>query len=206
MLEIFTGSGLAAAAGMNAYIPLLLVGLANRFLPQFISVPDGWAWLSNPWVLVIIGVLLVVEMVADKIPAVDSINDVLQSVVRPASGGLVFGSSSGATTMAVEDPAEFFTTHQWVPIAIGVVIALAVHGMKAVSRPAVNAVTLGAAAPVVSTAEDFGSVTLSVFAIILPVLAIIGVLVVVILGIFMVRRRLRGRSDKALRPATEQEL
>lgn len=190
---------------MNAYIPLLLVGLANRFLPQFISIPDGWAWLSNPWVLVIIGVLLIVEVVADKIPAVDSVNDVLQSVVRPASGGLVFGSSSGATTMAVEDPAEFFTTHQWVPIAIGVVIALCVHGMKAVSRPAVNAVTLGAAAPIVSTAEDVGAITLSVFAIILPVLAIIGVLVVVILGIVMVRRRLRGRSDKELRPATEQE-
>lgn len=204
MLELFTGTGLAAAAGMNAYIPLLLVGLGNRFLPQFIAIPDGWAWLSNPWVLVIIGVLLVVEIIADKIPAVDSVNDVLQSVVRPASGGLVFGSSSGATTMAVTDPATFFTTHQWVPIALGVVIALAVHGMKMVARPAVNAVTLGAAAPIVSTAEDFSSVTLSLFAIVLPVLAIIGVVVVVILGIVMVRRRRRGRSAGPLTPATEQ--
>lgn len=204
MLEIFTGSGLAAAAGMNAYIPLLMVGLANRFLPQFISVPDGWAWLSNPWVLGIIGVLLVVELVADKIPAVDSVNDVLQTVVRPASGGLVFGSSSGASTMAVTDPAEFFTTHQWVPIVIGIVIALGVHGLKTTARPVANAVTLGAAAPIMSTVEDFSSVALSVFALILPVLAILGVIAVIVLGVLLVRRRRRGRSDTPLTPATEQ--
>ena len=203
MLEIFTGSSLAAAAGMNAYIPLLMVGLMNRFLPQFIALPDGWAWLSNGWVLVIIGVLLVVELIADKIPAIDSINDILQTVVRPASGGLVFGSSSGATTAAVTDPAEFFTSNQWIPIAVGVLIALVVHGAKALGRPLANTVTGGTAAPVLSTAEDFGAIALSILAIVLPVLAAIGVVILVVLTVVSMRRRRRKRAEK-LKPATEQ--
>ena len=88
MLEVLTGAGLAAAAGLNAYIPLLVMGLAARF--DWIGLPSGWTWLSNEWVLVIIGLLLVVEVVADKVPAVDSVNDWIQTVVRPASGGIVF--------------------------------------------------------------------------------------------------------------------
>mgnify|MGYP003887483065 CR=1 FL=1 len=82
MLEFLTGSGLAAAAGMNAYIPLLVVGLANRFFPDAMQLPDGWAWLSNGWVLGIVAVLLVIEVVADKIPAVDTVNDWIQTMNR----------------------------------------------------------------------------------------------------------------------------
>lgn len=82
MLELLTGTGLAVAAGLNAYIPLLIVGLGARFT-DFITLPAGWAWLSNEWVLVIVAVLLVVEIVADKIPVVDSINDWLQSICDP---------------------------------------------------------------------------------------------------------------------------
>lgn len=193
VLEIMTGSSLAAAAGMNAYIPLLLVGLANRLLPQVLTLPEGWAWLSNGWVLAIIGVLLLIEVIADKIPAVDSINDILQTVVRPASGGLVFGSSSGATTVAVQDPAAFFASNQWVPIVIGVVIALTVHGVKATARPVANTVTAGAAAPALSTAEDVGAVILTVLAIVLPVLALLCAAAAMVFAVVAVRRRRRAR-------------
>ena len=89
MLEILTGTGLAAAAGLNAYIPLLLVGLGARFT-DLITLPAGWAWLENEWVLGVVTVLLVIEFVADKIPAVDTINDWIQTVVRPTAGGLVY--------------------------------------------------------------------------------------------------------------------
>lgn len=182
---------------MNAYIPLLMIGLANRFLPQLIALPDGWAWLSNGWVLVIIGVLLVIEIVADKVPAVDSVNDIVQTVIRPASGGLVFGSSSGATTVAVTDPAEFFASNQWVPIVIGIVIALAVHGVKATARPVANTVTVGAAAPVLSTAEDFSAIALTVLAVVLPVLAIGAAIALVVLAVIAVRRRRRRLRRQA---------
>ena len=78
MLELLTGTGLAVAAGLNAYVPLLIIGLAARFF-DFVQLPPAWNWLSNEWVLLIIAVLLVIEIVADKIPVVDSINDWLQT-------------------------------------------------------------------------------------------------------------------------------
>ena len=86
-----TGFGLATAAGLNAYIPLLAMGLLGRFT-HLITLPPGWAWLENGWVIGIVAVLLLVEIVADKIPALDSINDTVQTFVRPTAGGIVFGS------------------------------------------------------------------------------------------------------------------
>ena len=201
MLEFLTGSGLAAAAGMNAYIPLLVVGLANRFFPDAMQLPDGWAWLSNGWVLGIVAVLLVIEVVADKIPAVDSVNDVLQSIVRPTAGGLAFGSSSTASTVAVTDPAAFFASNQWVPIVVGAVIALGVHTAKSLARPAANVATAGTAAPVVSTIEDVGAIGLSLLAIVAPVLGLVALALLGVLG-WSLWRRARRRSA-GLRSATE---
>ncbi|MET0302745.1 MAG: DUF4126 domain-containing protein, partial [Microbacteriaceae bacterium] len=173
MLELLTGTGLAVSAGLNAYIPLLALGFASRFL-DFVELPGGWAWLENGWVQLILVVLLVVEIVADKIPAVDSVNDWIQTIVRPASGGIVFGSGTSAETAAVSDPGQFFADDQWVPIAVGVVLALLVHLAKTALRPIANAVTAGVAAPVLSTVEDAGSVTLALLALLAPVLVILG--------------------------------
>lgn len=194
MLEILTGSGLAVAAGLNAYIPLLVLGLAGRFL-DFVHLPDNWAWLSNPWVLVILGVLLVIEIVADKIPVVDSINDWIQTIVRPVAGGIAFGTGSASGTAVVKDPAAFFTSYAWVPIAIGVLLALATHLTKMASRPVLNAATVGAAAPIVSTAEDFGSVILSFLALLVPVLVIVAIGGVVVGFVALFRRRFRTRRE-----------
>ncbi|HEU4808744.1 MAG TPA: DUF4126 domain-containing protein [Homoserinimonas sp.] len=174
MLEFLTGAGLALSAGLNAYIPLLAIGLASRFL-EFVQLPDAWAWLENEWVLGLLGVLLVIEFFADKIPVVDSINDWVQTVVRPAAGGLAFGSGSTSETLTVPDPAAFFESNQWVPIVTGVVLALGVHLLKMTARPILNAVTVGAAASAASTAEDAGSLLVSIMAILLPILVIISV-------------------------------
>lgn len=194
MLEALTGTGLAVAAGLNAYIPLLLLGLAGR-LTDVVQLPAGWAWLENEWVLGILAVLLVIEVVADKIPAVDSINDWLQTIVRPAAGGIVFGSGSGAQTVAVTDPEAFLASQQWVPIAAGIVIALVVHGLKMAARPAANALTGGAAAPVLSTVEDIGAVGFSILAIVVPVLVVVALLgLVVALPLLLARARRRRLS------------
>lgn len=81
MLAALTGLGLSTAAGLNAYIPLLVVGvLAN--LTDAVKLPDGYSWLSNWGVLAVIAVLLMAEFVLDKVPAVDSVNDTIQTVVR----------------------------------------------------------------------------------------------------------------------------
>ncbi|HRN28149.1 MAG TPA: DUF4126 domain-containing protein [Terrimesophilobacter sp.] len=197
MLEFLTGAGLALSAGLNAYVPLLVVGLAGRFT-ELMTLPEGWSWLSNDWVLIILGVLLLVEVVADKVPVVDHVNDVLQSVVRPVAGGLAFGSGSASETVAVTDPAEFFASNQWVPIAVGVVLALAVHLTKAFSRATVNAATVGTAAPLVSTAEDVGSVGLSFAALVVPVLVVVALIGFVWLVVWLLsRRRRRTRTSAA---------
>ena len=200
MLEVLTGAGLAAAAGLNAYIPLLVMGLAARF--DWIGLPSGWTWLSNEWVLVIIGLLLVVEVVADKVPAVDSVNDWIQTVVRPASGGIVFAGGIGTETVAVDDPGSFFSTGAWVPIVIGIVLALVVHLAKMAVRPIANLGTAGVAAPVLSTAEDGASLLMVVFALVAPILVLIGLVLMVLGFVLLVRAMRRRRQARAAALAT----
>ncbi|GIE22895.1 MULTISPECIES: DUF4126 domain-containing protein [Winogradskya] len=206
MLEVLTGSGLAASAGLNAYIPLLTMGLLARYTDT-IDLPGGWQWLSNGWVIAILAVLLAVEMVADKVPVVDHINDVVQTIVRPTAGGLAFGAGSSSETVTVTDPGSFFGSHQWVPIAAGVVLAFGVHSVKAASRPVVNATTAGFGAPVASTAEDITSVLLSLLAILLPILVLLGLVLLVFGGWWVIRRRQqRKRERRSVQGVETQQL
>jgi hypothetical protein len=196
MLEVLTATGLALAAGLNAWIPLLVIGALDRFT-GLVELPAGWEWLSNEWVLLILLVLLIVEIIADKVPGLDSLNDIVQTVVRPTAGGLAFGSGVGATTTAVTDPEAFFSSPDWIPVAIGVILALGVHTAKALARPVVNASTAGVGAPVVSTLEDVGSVSLSFVAILIPLLVLIAIAVMAVLVVVLVRRRREGRRRHA---------
>ena len=194
VLESLMGIGLASSAGLNAYIPLLIVGLLGRFT-DVIELPASFRWLENPWVLGFVTILFAIEFVADKIPVVDHMNDLIQTVVRPTSGGLVFGAASGAQTATVTDPADFFTSNQWVPIVAGIIISFIVHSMKAAARPVINASTAGVGAPVASTAEDFVSALMAVVAILLPFLIIFFILGMV--GFFVLVRRWRRRRKEA---------
>lgn len=194
-MELLTGFGLATAAGLNAYIPLLALGLLARFT-HLVTLPHGWTWLENGWVMAIVAVLLLVEVIADKIPALDSINDTIQTFVRPTAGGIVFGSGTAAQTAAVTDPGSFVTSGQWVPIAIGVVTALVVSLTKSAVRPAANVATAGVAAPVLSTIEDVTSIGLVFVAILLPVLVLVALAVLVWAAFALVRRRRRRRENQ----------
>jgi hypothetical protein len=193
VLEALTGLGLATSAGLNAYIPLLAVGLLARYT-HLITLPSSWLWLENGWVLAILLVLLSIEMVADKIPVVDHVNDVVQTVVRPTAGGLVFGAASSSQT--VSDPGSFFSGHKWIPIAAGIIISLTVHGMKATARPVINLSTAGVGAPIVSTLEDIASVGLSLVAIVLPVLVLVFIAGMIALFWWAMRRRKRRKAAK----------
>ncbi|SBS77649.1 conserved membrane hypothetical protein [uncultured Mycobacterium sp.] len=192
-MELMTGFGLATAAGLNAYIPLLAMGLLGRFT-DLITMPHTWSWLENGWVIAIVAILLVVEIVADKIPALDSVNDVVQTFVRPTAGGIVFGSGTAAQTAAITDPGEFARTGQWVPIAIGVVTALVVHLTKTTVRPAANVATAGFAAPVLSTIEDITSVALVFIAILIPALVLAVLIGLVWAAVVLWRRRRRRKT------------
>ena len=193
MLEILTGTGLAAAAGLNAYIPLLLMGIAGRI--DWIQLPNGWLWLENEWVMVILGVLFIIEIIADKVPAVDSVNDWIQTAVRPASGGIVFAGGIGTSTVAVDDPGNFFSSGAWIPVVIGIVLALLMSLAKSAVRPVANIATGGAAAPALSTAEDGASVVLVILAIVAPVLVLIALGLVILCFVMLLRRMRRRRRE-----------
>ncbi|MFV8050238.1 DUF4126 domain-containing protein [Mycobacterium sp. 48b] len=192
-MELLTGFGLATAAGLNAYIPLLALGLLSRFT-HLVSLPAGWSWLENGWVMAIVAVLLLVEVVADKIPALDSVNDTIQTFVRPTAGGIVFGSGTASQTAAVADPGAFAQSGQWVPVAIGAITALVVSLTKSTVRPAANVATAGVAAPVLSTVEDVTSVGLVFVAILLPILVLVA-LVALLWGAFRLWRWRKRRGE-----------
>lgn len=195
-MELFTGFGLASAAGLNAYIPLLAMGLLGRYT-HLVTLPHGWSWLQNGWVIAIVAVLLVVEIVADKIPALDSINDTIQTFVRPTSGGIVFGSGTAAQTAAVTDPGAFVHSGQWIPVVLGVLTALTVSLTKSTVRPVANVATAGVAAPVLSTVEDVASVGLVLVAVLVPVLVLLVLAALVWGAVVLIRRRRRQRAAPA---------
>lgn len=200
MEQLLTGLGLSTAAGLNAYIPMLMLGLLARFT-DIVNLPQGWNWLENGWVLLIVAVLLLVEIVADKVPALDTINDSVQMFVRPAAGGIVFGSGTAAQTAAVADPGQWAQSGGWIPVAIGVVVALAVSLTKSAVRPAANVATAGIAAPVLSTIEDVTSFGLVFIALLLPVLVLVIVAALIWAGWRLWRRIRRRRNVPYAAPA-----
>ncbi len=197
MLELITGVTLAAAAGLNAYIPLLGLGLLSRFT-DIMELPTGWLWLEHDWALWTVGALLALEILVDKVPALDSVNDVVQTVVRPASGGMVFAAGSASSTVAVEDPSALISSAQFWPFMLGIVIALIPHVLKAVARPILNVLTAGAGAVVVSAFEDLGAALLTVLAVIVPVIALLLLILVAVLLVRRLRRALAERRAQQL--------
>lgn len=187
MLEIITGGALSTAAGLNAYVPLLGMALLSRFT-ELVQLPASWHWLENGWAIGILGFLLLVEILVDKFPVLDSVNDALQTVVRPASGGIVFAAGTGSETAAVADPAAFAESSQFWPFLIGIGIALIPHVLKAVARPILNALSAGLGTAVMSTLEDAGAVVLTLLAVLVPLAALAFAILVAALLIRRVRR------------------
>lgn len=194
MVEVIAGIVLAIAAGLNAYIPLLGVALLARFTP-LIVLPENWAWLEVDWVMWLLGGLLALEMLVDKFPVLDTINDVLQTVVRPASGGMVFSIGVASETAAVSDPQAFLSSEAVWPFLIGIAVAFVPHVLKALVRPVLNVVTAGAGAAVTSVAEDIGAGALTILALVAPVIALGAAGAVLVLLIRRMRRVLQQRRD-----------
>ena len=154
MEGIFSAFGLSASAGLNAYIPLLIVSLVAKFT-DLIKLDDPWSALTSWWIIGLLVILSIVEFFADKIPAVNHVNDVIQTVVRPVAGAIVFAASADTIT----------EIHPVLSLAAGLLVAGTVHVAKAGAlRPAVTATTAGTGNVVVSIVEDIVSTILSILA------------------------------------------
>ena len=179
-----TALGLATAAGLNAWIPLLATGLLARYT-NAIHLDGTWANLENTGVLIALAAVAVADFVGDKVPGVDHALHAVGTVIAPVTGVAAALSSSSALDVS---PALM--------TIIGLVAAETSHGTRMAIRPFSTVTTGGLGNPVVSLIEDVASVALSVVAIILPVLA--ALLVVAMFAVaWRVIRRLRRRRAQA---------
>ncbi|MBW3670535.1 MAG: DUF4126 domain-containing protein [Acidobacteria bacterium] len=181
-----TALGLGAAAGINAWATLLVYGFLARFYPSLFSGDLAEFFASTP-VLITVGAAYLVEFVADKVPAVDHVWDLIQTFVRPFAGAvLAFGSAKEEMPGAMMILAA----------VIGGGAALTTHLGKAALRGASTASTGGLANPFLSLVEDIFAFGQAVLAIFLPwvVLAMLVALMLMLL-IWGVKRR--GRGDTA---------
>ncbi|MEJ2487064.1 MAG: DUF4126 domain-containing protein, partial [Anaerolineales bacterium] len=166
MEGIFSAFGLSASAGLNAYIPMLIVALLAKFT-NLINLNQPWDALTSWWIIGLLFLLSIVEFFADTIPAVNHINDVIQTFIRPTAGAILFAASADTLT----------DVHPVLSLAAGLLVAGGVHAAKAGAlRPAVTATTAGTGNIVVSILEDIISTIMSILAVLLPV--VLGVLIV----------------------------
>ncbi|HEX2696158.1 MAG TPA: DUF4126 domain-containing protein [Anaerolineales bacterium] len=169
-LGIFSAFGLSASAGLNAYIPLLVVGVIAHYT-DWIKLNSPWDLLANPYILIMLGVLLIIEMLADKIPAVNHINDLIQTFVRPVAGAVAFAASTNVIT----------GLNPLIALACGLLVAGSVHAVKAVAvRPIVTATTGGTGNVPVSVAEDLTSTVVSALSIFVPIAVVVLVAIMIL--------------------------
>jgi hypothetical protein len=117
---------LGFASGLRLYAVLFIVGIAGYM--GYVDLPAGLAPLAHPLVLIASGFMCFVEFFADKVPGVDSLWDVVHTLIRiPAGAALaasVFGDSSSATMLAAA--------------ILGGTLAAGSHFAKAGSRALIN--------------------------------------------------------------------
>jgi len=183
---VFAAFGLSASAGLNAYVPLLVVALMARFT-DLINLAEPWDALTSWWVIGVLILLGLVEFFADKIPVVNHVNDAIQTFVRPTAGAILFAASAKVVT----------DIHPILAIVAGILVAGGVHVAKtAVVRPAVSISTAGTANIPVSVAEDVTATILSILAVVLPVIiAALIILVTAFIIWWLWRRANLAQSD-----------
>lgn len=176
LLGIFSAFGLSTSAGLNAYIPLLCTGIMARM--GWFKLDAPYDILQNPWVIGGISVLLVIELVVDKIPGADHVNDMIQTLIRPVAAAIAFAAAAGVIT----------DVNPYLAMGIGLFLGGGVHATKAAVRPVVNLASFGTGAPVVSSIEDGVALMASVLAILVPVLSAIFVVLMIVIAVWMIRK------------------
>ncbi len=176
--------GLGAASGLNAWIPLLGLGLAGRL--GVVELTEPFDRLESTGVLVALAVVFVLDLVGDKVPVIDHVLHAVGTVIAPISGAIVFGAQENLLSQSAP----------WAAAVAGMVLGESVHLARSGVRPAVTAGTGGVGNPVMSAIEDAVAFVLTVLAVVVPVLAFVAVIVVTV---WVWRRVLRWRRRRAER-------
>ncbi|HEY0157404.1 MAG TPA: DUF4126 domain-containing protein [Thermoanaerobaculia bacterium] len=163
ILAALLGLGLSASTGLNTFIPLLLLSAAARFNIAGIELGQKFDWLSSDTGLTVLIIAALVEIIGDKVPAVDHFLDSIGTFVRPAAATV---ATAGVLTGVDVDP----TVAAIVGFIVGTPAALGFHTLKAGTRVASSATTFGCANPFLSLLEDVVSVAFSILSIFAPIL------------------------------------
>ena len=188
--QIAMGLTLAAMAGLRAFLPPLVLGVAAR--AGLVSLSHEFSWLAGTPALIALGSAVVFEVLADKVPVVDNVLDAAGTLLRPAAGALVACVPLVAVvhTLESEPGRVLLWTAGVTGIVIGGAVSGAVHTAKAGLRLGSTPATAGTANPFLSVAEDVIGIIGTIMAVFVPLLAFASVALVVAGVIFLLRRRL----------------
>lgn len=179
--------GLAFPSGLNAWIPILILALADRFSSQ-VELEHPYSLISSPVGIVVILLLLPVELIADKIPGADHVNDVIHTFIRPVVGGLI--------AVAVANSSSELNVI--LAALLGAGGAGGTHALKMSSRPVITVSTGGIGNPIASILEDTAAIVSSIVALFVPLL-ILAILPIVGGALLLAWRRLRKGSKRLQR-------
>ena len=179
--SVFAAFGLAAAAGLNAPLPVFASALLARL--DIVQLGEPFDQLSETPGLIVLGVVLAVDLVGDKVPAVDHVLHSVGTVAAPIAGAVLF-LGEARTEADLPDLISLLT---------GGGLAGSVHAVRAGIRPLSTVTTAGLGNTVLSAIEDLGSATLTAVAFLAPLLAFLFVIALIPAGIVIWRRRRRAR-------------
>lgn len=162
--------GSAWTSGINLYATVFVLGLFQKI--GLAKLPGGLDVLDNWWIIGAAAFLYLVEFVADKVPYVDSVWDVIHTFIRVPAGALVAYAAVGDL-----DPAT-----QAVAFLFGGGVALSSHGTKATARAFANLSPEPVSNWFLSIVEDIIAFVGAILAIFAPL--VIGIIVIVFLVIF----------------------
>jgi hypothetical protein len=175
--------GSAWLSGINLYATVATLGLLQRF--QFVKLPGDLGYLSHPWVIGAALSLYVIEFVADKVPAVDSVWDVVHTFIRIPAGAI----------LAVSAFAHFDPSVRILALLMGGTLALSSHGTKTATRLTANASPEPFSNILLSLFEDAIAIGGSLLMALHPavILVVVVVALIVSIVIFRVIRQALGR-------------
>ena len=187
---------LTTTAGLRGFLTLFAASVAAHY--GWIHPMGAFAWLASDTTTVVLGVFAVLELVADKVPAVDHVLHAISFAARPVAGAILVGG-----TIHPQNPGTLYTL-----MALGALNTLIVHSSSATARAASTLATLGTANAPISAGEDATAIGGIILAFLHPYIAAIIAalfvlaLVVAVVILAAVRSGTRGRSPRVAGPPT----
>jgi len=172
--------GSAWLSGINLYGTVLVLGLIQRF--HWAQLPGDLSYLAHPWVLITAGVLCAVQFVADKIPAVDSVWDLIHTFIRIPAGAILAAAAVGHLDPKI----------RLLALLVGGGVALSSHSTKTVTRLAANTSPEPVSNILLSLLGDAVTLGGALLMAIHPAVLFVIVLIAVVLSALLVRRLYRG--------------